>query len=269
MFVASATLVMANPGSSETALQAAGRVVDTDSGTPVAGATVVLTHTVLSDDAAHLISTSAVTNADGSYVVANVPSAAMNVQVYSQGGYPTLHHGVDFAPGIGEGSLKVAKPTNAERRWLARINFERARYGLHAVVFDQSAIASARYWATYMARNKYFDHTLPRADPNADTPSDATPVTRYLKFSGLDLDDTNGMSENIAEFDGDASWSDAEDMFMAEKSKCPHGSPNGCAYGEATGHFLNILNPDFKWVGLGIAKIGGQTYYDQEFVVGA
>jgi hypothetical protein len=53
---------------------------------------------------------------------------------------------------------------------------------------------------------------------------------------------------------------------MAEQSACPGGAIATCPFGEATGHFLNIVDAEYTWSGFGIAQpSNGSPYYAQEF----
>jgi uncharacterized protein YkwD len=167
-------------------------------------------------------------------------------------------------------ALLMAAVTSDEAAWLERVNSDRAANGAAPVVLDESLLESARYWSNFMAHTGYFAHCVPASactpgDTATPPPSaeafDANPGTRDAYFGAA----AGLWGENIAA--GFATWSGAEGAFMAEKSLCPGATYSGCSFGETTGHFLNIVDPTFAWVGLAEAHGGVKfgSYYDQEF----
>jgi hypothetical protein len=121
-----------------------------------------------------------------------------------------------------------------------------------------------------MRRNAYFAHCIPAssctasdttAPPTTYGPQDVDPSARFHYehgFSGALL------AENIAA--GFPSWQAVDRAFMAEQSACPGGAIATCPFGEATGHFLNIVDAEYTWSGFGIAQpSNGSPYYAQEF----
>ena len=146
--------------------------------------------------------------------------------------------------------------------WLTQVNADRAANGAAPLVFDEALLESARYWANFMGTTGYFNHCIPASScgggsatpPPGAAPQDATPATRDAYFNAY----FGGWGENIAA--GFGNWQGAESAFMAEKANCPGDTAVGCPFSESTGHFLNIVDPSYLWIGLGEATGGASPY---------
>jgi uncharacterized protein YkwD len=113
---------------------------------------------------------------------------------------------------------------------LARTNVQRALAGCGALRFDGRLAAAARAHSADMVNRHYFEHD----SPDGDTPADRTAAAGYPDYGG----------ENIAY--GQTSAAEVMSDWM--------GSP---------GHRANILDCDFKAVGVGLDPRG--MYWTQDF----
>ena len=125
---------------------------------------------------------------------------------------------------------------NARREVLALTNAERAKYGLNPLTLDDRLTAAADAHCDDMILRGYFDHI----NPDGKSPADR------LNDEGIDY---MMMGENIAA--GQRSAEEAVTDWM-----------------NSEGHRENILNPDYKSIGIGV-KRGGEygMYWAQEFAL--
>ena len=209
---------------------------------------------------------------DGTFRVTTAPAGNVAVTIFGPPPHAAIvHRDVTLVHGTPTAATyELTIPTAAESAWLATLNATRAAFGVPSVSLDEAAIESARYWADFMRRNDYFAHCIPASAcvagetlpaPAAYGPQDVDPTHRFYYehgFSGAT------MGENIAaDF---ATWQLANQAFMAEQSLCPNDTADNCPFNEGTGHFLNIVDPDYSWAGFGIdPPASGSSYYDQEF----
>lgn len=123
---------------------------------------------------------------------------------------------------------------NWGQRVLELTNEERAKQGLSALVWNDELAAIAQAHCDDMVERNFFDHN----NPDGDSPFDR------MKAAGISY---KVAAENIAA--GQASPEDAIDSWM-----------------NSEGHRKNILNPDLKELGVGMAR-GGQygIYWTQNF----
>jgi len=133
-------------------------------------------------------------------------------------------------------------------RLINQINAHRREYGLAPLVDDPIAERAAQYQAQDMESNGVMRHE--------DT-SGRTPMARYAAFGGHAM----LYGENVAFYgdtisESDAAWqavSKLDAMMMAERPP-------------SDGHRENILSPDYKAVGIGVAVGQNGLYIAEDFV---
>ncbi|MGP4002002.1 CAP domain-containing protein [Streptomyces sp. 8N706] len=125
-----------------------------------------------------------------------------------------------------------ADETGAESEVLTLVNRERARAGCRPVTADRKLAGLAEEYSEDMAERHFFDHT----DPDGANPWDRA---KLLGIGGLG-------GENIARGQGDAQA--VMDAWM--------GSP---------GHRANILNCDYRTLGVGAHFADGGPWWTQDF----
>ncbi|UQA92899.1 CAP domain-containing protein [Streptomyces halobius] len=122
--------------------------------------------------------------------------------------------------------------TSAEAQVLSLVNQERAQAGCSPVTADKELAGLAQQFSDDMAARDFFGHT----DPDGDTPWD--------RARDLGITDLGG--ENIAR--GQANAQSVMDTWM--------NSP---------GHRANILNCDYKTMGVGVHFGSGGPWWTQDF----
>ncbi|MFH8752608.1 CAP domain-containing protein [Streptomyces rimosus] len=125
-----------------------------------------------------------------------------------------------------------AKPATAESQVLTLVNQERAKAGCSPLTADRQLSDLARDFSADMARRDFFDHT----DPDGRSPWDRA------KAAGID-----GLGgENIARGQADARA--VMDTWM-----------------HSSGHRANILNCEYKTLGVGAHFGSGGPWWTQDF----
>jgi hypothetical protein len=269
---------------------AVGQVVDDATGKPIVGALVVISsyaypgaslpRTARAQRAPH-----AVTDASGKFKITGmsqsqipdwswkyvIPSATpvpfpQWVEVFLPRGDPhATYHGFEriiYNHANDLGTIALTSPTNEEKQWKRRVEYDRSHLGVPAVtiplVFDDLTLKAGRRWATYMAVNNWYNHPCP------------PPGTGYKPcvLTWAWEINNHGMpsAENI---DINANWRGAETAFMSERANCPKRNWKTCPWSETTGHYINIMSAT-NWIGLGIATGSnkaneGVPYFDMEF----
>ncbi|MFD8692961.1 CAP domain-containing protein [Streptomyces sp. NPDC059651] len=125
-----------------------------------------------------------------------------------------------------------AAATSAQAAVLALVNQERAKVGCSAVTASSSLTSLAQNFSDDMAARGFFDHT----DPDGQTPWDRAAAVGVSGLGG----------ENIARGQADAeavmeSWMNSD------------------------GHRANILNCDYKTLGVGVHFGAGGPWWTQDF----
>ncbi|MFD4524261.1 CAP domain-containing protein [Streptomyces sp. NPDC058470] len=128
--------------------------------------------------------------------------------------------------------VTVSAETAAEATVLALVNVERAGAGCSPVAANSSLTELASVFSTDMAARGFFDHT----DPDGATPWDRAATAGISNLGG----------ENIAR--GQATAEAVMEAWM--------NSP---------GHRANILNCDFKTLGVGVHLGEGGPWWTQDF----
>ncbi|MEV5336098.1 CAP domain-containing protein [Streptomyces werraensis] len=131
-----------------------------------------------------------------------------------------------------QGKGQTSAEATAAAEVLRLVNAERAKVGCSPVTADSALTALATAFSDDMAGRGFFDHT----DPDGDTPWDRAQAAGISNLGG----------ENIAR--GQA---DAESVMQA--------------WMDSPGHKANILNCDFKTLGVGVHLGPGGPWWTQNF----
>lgn len=127
-----------------------------------------------------------------------------------------------------------SKADSFEQEVIERTNTERAKQNLPPLKRQSNLSQAARWMAKDMAEKGYFDHT----DRQGREISKRLPELGYTNW--------RGMGENIA---------------LGQKDAAAVVS----GWMSSPGHRANILNPDFKEIGVGVAFQGRRPYWVQDF----
>ncbi len=215
-----------------------GKIVDRDSGRPIAGASVE----ALPENGAPAFARMR-TRRDGAYSAALSGRAQVLLVVNCPHAIYAAFHGiVDTSLGNIGRVIALSKLSADEHKWLARVNRDREAHHVAPVAMDEAALLAARDHAAEMERYGYLRHVDRRGKE---------PWERYFGFFGIGQD-----YENIAVANG-ANWSDIESAFLAEGPAARDGLAT---------HSTNLLNPKVKWAGLAIVNGATADYYDQELI---
>jgi uncharacterized protein YkwD len=136
------------------------------------------------------------------------------------------------APETSSPSEAAAAPATAEAAVLTLVNQERAKAGCSPVTASGSLAALAESFSKDMAERDFFDHT----DPDGASPWDRAEAAGVAGLGG----------ENIARGQADAA-------AVME------------AWMNSPGHRANILNCDFKTLGVGTHFASGGPWWTQDF----
>ncbi|MGP2438525.1 CAP domain-containing protein [Streptomyces sp. JW3] len=130
------------------------------------------------------------------------------------------------------GSVAVSEAAAAEAQVLTLVNEERAKVGCTPVAANSALTSLAEDFSAAMAAQDFFDHT----DPSGATPWDRAEAAGITNLGG----------ENIARGQADAAA--VMDAWM-----------------NSEGHRANILNCDFKTLGVGVHFGSGGPWWTQDF----
>jgi|GEM_PF-1966224 cysteine-rich secretory protein family len=138
------------------------------------------------------------------------------------------------------------------------INEEREKSGVAPLVLDYDRSVLASYINANMHKNNYFSHYH-----TSETEAECILVARKLFGDSLSVD-----AENIHKYWESSSLGvNVNDAWIRGNIKRGHES-----LVESSGHHKNIVNPDYKKVGIGLTVIKNEAtntvyfYYTQEFV---
>ena len=248
-----------------TGYYATGYVHDFDSGAAIAGAEVVIEPQVVAGSTPPPNPTaSATTAADGSFTVTSLLPGSNYLEVF-ENGYATLHEKFNITSFDSPvGTVTITRLSSDQLAWLQQINAHRAQYSASPVVFDEILTEGARHWSGYMASNGWYQTSCPSSDPSCQS------AVAYEQSHGGTYTSTGS---NIYSQPPPSTWQNAEAAFMAQAGNCPPPANfSTCGAQPSTQLFLNVVNPQFIWVGLGISPGGHGTnpgtladYYDAEF----
>lgn len=228
-----------------------GRVIDLDSGAPIAGATVVVGTTLIlgSTPPPSLPAgdVSAATKADGSYLISPAPTGTPYVHVFTTD-HVTLHARIAApSPGGTFADVKITKPTADELAELndpsVGLNTVRAQVGIKAVSFDEYAVEAARAWSARLSLTGLY--TL--ADPSQPSGSaNASIFDEYFTRNGLVGSASSGSVAfaNLGGGSPNSPGTSGMQGWLAEKSS------NGP-------HYQNLVSPAANWVGFGNTNCAG------------
>ncbi|MCG7207053.1 CAP domain-containing protein [Streptomyces arenae] len=136
------------------------------------------------------------------------------------------------APARAAAPITVSQAAAAEAEVLKLVNEERAKVGCSALSANSSLTKLAETFSEDMAARDFFDHT----DPDGKTPWDRAAAAGISNLGG----------ENIARGQADAQA--VMDAWM-----------------NSEGHRANILNCDFKTLGVGVHFGAGGPWWTQDF----
>ncbi|MEU3515610.1 CAP domain-containing protein [Streptomyces sp. NPDC006654] len=136
------------------------------------------------------------------------------------------------APAKTAAPITVSEAAAAEAEVLKLVNEERSKVGCSPLSANSSLTGLAESFSADMAARNFFDHT----DPDGKTPWDRAAAAGISNLGG----------ENIAR--GQATAQDVMDAWM-----------------NSEGHRANILNCDFKTLGVGVHFGAGGPWWTQDF----
>jgi hypothetical protein len=188
-------------------------------------------------------------------------TAGVHPMIIGAPNYAVYHNGVQ--PGD-KASILLFPVSGAIQAWVNQVNLDRQLNGVWngLLALDNGLTIAAFYHAADMAKYGYFNHFDPFQNLG--------PTDRVQRLGENIL-----VGENIARA---GTWQAAEQAFMNEKrwlanqdkSDCPE-TLSAAGQNEATaenktpqelvGHFCNIVNPNYTWIGLGIST----NQYVQDF----
>jgi Cysteine-rich secretory protein family len=188
-------------------------------------------------------------------------SGGVHAMVIVAPSYAVYHNGVNSGD---TASILLFPISGAIQEWLTQVNLDRQANGVWngLIALDDGLTIAAFYHAADMAKYTYFAHVDPFQNLG--------PTDRVQR-----LGENIGVGENIAKA---GTWQAAEAAFMNEKqwlanqdkSDCP-ATLSGAGFAAAAnagktpaefvGHFCNIVNSSYTWIGLGIST----NLYVQDF----
>jgi hypothetical protein len=172
----------------------------------------------------------------------------------SAAGYATYRNAIQVPGGATRRVVTLVPLTPSITGWLSLVNSDRmANGGAPPLQLDSSLMIAAWDHAVDMGVQGYFAHW----DPHGFSPQ-----TRSLMLGSMIVS-----AENIAA--NYATYTLAEQAFMAEKAKLPNQSPSDCATSyDLAGHYCDLITTSHNLLGVALAQVPGSpygTYYDQEF----
>lgn len=160
-------------------------------------------------------------------------SGTFGTAVHEAMGFMTVRQSSDERINLGFKAVNPTIDAPAENEMLLLVNYERTSRGLAALGMDTSIRNVARGYSIYMLKNGYFSHVAPDG---------SAPLQRMLR--GRVRFDIVG--ENLA-------YAPTVQMAHSGLMKSP-------------GHRANILNPEFRRIGIGVAHAGKyRTMFTQNF----
>ena len=258
------------PVSTMTPLGVHGIVLDHDTGRPLAQAVIVISHEMYAGAAPPVRIPDgfvASTSSDGRFALSGVAPGTYPVEVYAPGHIAihqelTIEHTDEELP-----AFRTSRLTVEEQNWLNQLNRDRAGWGAPPLVADEAVVEAARLRATTMANNGIFSHDCLPAEKHCLRGPDAELANGAMQAGG----------ENIGA-QNEGTWRDVESGMLAEWARCspaarkPHS--DGCSFSEETGHFLNMVNRTYHFVGVAAFHHGrsfdvsygpSTDYYAMEF----
>jgi len=254
----------------------AGAITDTNSGGPLAGATVTIgpvpnnaTCNAAQTDALNVCGTpgaplaTTTTTSTGTYILTLASAGTYMVAVFANG-HATLHRTI-VVNGATSVLCSITRLTADEIAWLADFNNKRATisfpHSFPNLKVDEYAERQARRWAADVAAGitKYGDAGY--APYGAAYV--ASPGAMYVVGGILDLVPPPG-----------GQWLTADNGWFAEKANCPNGNWQMCTFAENTGHYIEASNTSDVWVGLGASLTSfnyppfGQQYAYNVMIIG-
>ncbi|HEX6508430.1 MAG TPA: CAP domain-containing protein [Chloroflexota bacterium] len=132
----------------------------------------------------------------------------------------------------------------AEQLLLAAINRDRAAHGVAPLTLDSRQSRCSRKHSSHMAATGAISHDQFPADV-------CIPHTYVGENVGEDTDTPSTAVLNLH-------------SLMMKEGPCPQSPCTGANF-EAHGHYLNLVNPTYKRVGIGIVAVNGTTWLTEDF----
>lgn len=128
---------------------------------------------------------------------------------------------------------------------LVRINKDRAAYHAAPLTLNAKQSACSAHHSAHMAELGYISHD---------------------QFPGDVCVSHRAVAENVGVASGAPTAAVLLlDREMMAEGPCPHkGCPNGEF--EQHGHYINLINPSYTQIGIGIVRSGGETWLTEDFV---
>lgn len=263
-------LPSAEPTGTPVAGGVSGMVLDRDNGRPLENAVIVLAHEMYATATPpDKVSDGVVgtTAADGSFHLQGVVPGTYPIEVYAPG-HIAIHQQITIANSQSVlPAFHTSHLTPEEQNWLNQVNRDRASWGAPALVADEAIVEAARMRTSTMADNGVFSHDCLPNQKNCLSGPAAEIAHGAFQAGG----------ENIGA-QNEGTWRDVESGMLAEWERCSPGvrKPhiNGCSFSEDTGHFLNIVNRSYHFVGVAAHHHGrsfdvsygpSTDYYAMEF----
>jgi uncharacterized protein YkwD len=243
------------PHGSASPQQIDGRVLDHETGHPLARAVIVLSHQIYAS------------NSEGAFHVSGLAPGTYPIEVYAPG-HIALHQELTVTGGeMHLPSYRLSHLSGEEQHWLAQLNRDRAAWGAPPLVADEAIVEAARMRAASLATAGVFSHNCLPKQRDCLTGAAAELLHGAYQTGGENLGAQN-----------EGSWREIEAGMLAEWTRCspavhqPH--MESCSFTEKTGHFLNLVNRSYRFVGVAAMhrgksfdlSFGPRTdYYAMEF----
>ncbi len=235
-----------------------GKVIDLDTGMPLAGAAVSV-GPAFTAGALSGATGKTTTASDGSYIIPYAGLAPPFIEI-SANGYVTLHKLLTLTPVVapspvpplppGAATLPtyhLTRPTANELAALAQLNADRAKFGTGngaaPLSFDEDIVEVARWRANDMATKGYFSHTEPGTNLGSSD----------IKYCGL------VGTLGVGGFCGEAHFSTSENIAVCSCGNLLTAEAAYVAEGPVGGHFQAIMDSTNSWIGFG-ESYGGRNY---------
>ena len=247
-----------------------GKVLDRDNDRPLDHAVVVIADEMYATDtppASVSHGGVAVTTSDGSFHLTGIAAGTYPVEVYAPG-HIAIHEELTITDSNATlPAFHASHLTTEEQNWLNQLNRDRASWGAPPLIADEAVVEAARMRAATMADNGVFSHECLPHQKNCLSGPEAELAKGAYQAGG----------ENIGA-QNEGSWRDVESGMLAEWMRCspaarkPH--IDGCNFSEETGHFLNMVNRSYHFVGVAAYHHGrsfdvsygpSTDYYAMEF----
>jgi len=245
-------------GSAAPPARVAGSVLDHETGHPLAHAVIVLSHRIYATSIPPAVTDGAVavTDTEGAFQVSGIAPGTYPIEIHAPG-HIALHQ--ELTVTAGEMRLppyRVSHLSGEEEHWLAQLNRDRAAWGAPPLIADEAIVEAARMRAATLADDGVFSHGCLPKQRDCLTGAAAELLNGAYQIGGENLGAQN-----------EGSWREIEAGMLAEWTRCnpavhqPH--MERCGFSEETGHFLNLVNRSYHFVG--VAAFHRGKSFDRSF----